>query len=193
MPSRRQSRRTRGAALLAAVVLAGSCSGDGGSADETIRLADGTGVFIAVDRRDVAPVLRGVSLTGETVDTGLFRGGALVLNIWGSWCPPCIKEQPELGRAAQDSSALGTRFVGLNVRDSREDALAHVKRFGVTYPSLFDNTQRLQAKFRRIPAQTIPTTIVIDREGRVASYLFGATTYDEIMRIIRRVAEESPR
>ena len=190
MPSRHPSRRTRGAALLlAGLLLSGGCTDDGATGDETLRLAAGTGVFIQPDRRDVAPVLRDVTLTGETLDTGLLRGGLLVLNIWGSWCNPCIKEQPELERAAKDASALGARFVGLNVRDTRESALAHVRRFDVSYPSLYDRTQKLQAKFRRIPTQAIPTTIVIDREGRVASYLLGATTYEEIMGIIRRVAE----
>jgi len=113
----------------------------------------------------------------------------LVLNVWGSWCAPCKKEQPGLQRAYADTAALGVRFVGIDVRDSRTAARAHLRRFAVTYPSLFDRSSELIARLRP-PPPAVPTTYVVDRHGRLAATVFGIVSYDALVAVIRRVAAE---
>jgi len=184
-------------AVLWAVLVAVPTAGCEGSRREVDAPADGTGfrggdgtaaLVAAADRRP-APTLRGTTLDGESLDVGALRGSVVVLNVWGSWCAPCKKEQPDLQRAAEDLAADGVRFVGINVRDrTTGNALAHYRRYGVTYPSIFDPSARLVARFRDLPPTAIPATIVIDRDGRVAARVLGATSYDEILALVRRIA-----
>lgn len=149
-------------------------------------------VLIAIGRRDAAPPLSGQTLDGEAFDLVTLRGRVVVLNVWGSWCAPCKKEQPDLVRAAADLADERVAFVGINVRDKRASALAHNRRYGVTYPSLYDEGFRLVSRFKNIGPQAVPSTILVDREGRVASVLFGSTSYTELTDIVRRLIAESP-
>jgi len=153
------------------------------------RAGDGTATLLGKDDRRPAPNLRGTTLNGAALDVADLRGSVVVLNVWGSWCAPCKKEQPDLQRAADALAAEGVRFVGINVRDrTTGNALAHNRRFAVTYPSLFDPSARLVARFRDLPPSAIPTTVVLDRDGRVAARVLGATSYDELVALVRRVS-----
>ncbi|HVF19001.1 MAG TPA: TlpA disulfide reductase family protein [Mycobacteriales bacterium] len=183
--------------LLAATLLAAplaACEGDGGSSDSArscsgSQVADGSATVVPERERCPAPTLRGSTLDGEPFDVADLRGSVVVLNVWGSWCAPCKKEQPELQRAADDLAADGVRFVGINVRDrTTGNALAHNRRYAVTYPSLFDPSAKLVARFRDLPPSAIPTTVVLDREGRIAARVLGATSYAELVDLARRVA-----
>ncbi len=170
-------------ALALLVALAACSGGDGGAARESRGL-------IPVADRELAAVLTGINLTGEAVDTSELRGAPLVLNIWGSWCAPCKAEQPELERAARDTGGLGVKFLGIVVRDTKAQALAHVRTYSVSYPSVFDGTSGLVARLEVVPPNGIPSTVVLDRQGRIAVVLIGATTYDELVPLLRQVAEE---
>ncbi|HVE98842.1 MAG TPA: TlpA disulfide reductase family protein [Mycobacteriales bacterium] len=190
-------RRGRAVAAVAAAVLGGASltgcgapSADGSSCavGPGSRVGDGTATLVPVSDRCPAPVLRGQTLDGAPLDLSDFRGSVVVLNVWGSWCAPCKKEQPDLQRAAEVLARDGVRFVGINVRDSsKPNARAHVRRYGVTYPSLFDPSASLVARFRDLPPSAIPSTIVIDGEGRVAARMLGATTYDELLLVVGQV------
>ena len=140
------------------------------------------------ERRKAAPQLSGKTLDGDDLDVAELRGSIVVVNVWGSWCAPCKREQPELNRAAADLAADGVRFVGINVRDrTPANAQVHVRRYGVPYPSIFDPSAQLVAKLRDLPPSAIPSTVVIDREGRLAARVIGATSYDELVDLVRRV------
>ena len=180
------------AATLSVTSLAGCRSdGDDGSPDARCagaRVGDGTATVVPEADRCPAPTLRGTTLEGTPLDVADLRGSVVVLNVWGSWCAPCKKEQPDLQRAADDLTASGVRFVGINVRDrTKGNALAHVRRYRVTYPSLFDPSAKLVARFRDVPASAIPTTVVLDRDGRIAARVLGATSYAELVDVARRV------
>lgn len=183
--------------LLAVVVLsapAAGCTGGRAEVDAPVggsgfRVGDGSATLVVEDDRRPAPTLRGRTLDGQSFDVADLRGSVVVLNVWGSWCAPCKKEQPELQRAAVDLAPDGVRFVGINVRDrTTGNALAHNRRYAVTYPSLFDPSAKLVARFRDLPPSAIPATIVLDREGRIAARVLGATSYDELVDLARRVA-----
>lgn len=182
------------AAALAASLLLPACGGSTGAVDtssggQRFLAGDGTGAFVPLGKREPAPVLTGSSIYGKELDTSAYAGKVLVLNVWGSWCAPCKKEQPALQRAADATGPLGVQFVGINVRDSSTVApRRHAERYRVTYPSFFDPQSQLVARLRGV--QAIPSTLVVDRSGRVAARIFGEVGYDDLVAVIRQVAAE---
>jgi thiol-disulfide isomerase/thioredoxin len=189
-------RRVLALVLSASVVAVTStaCQGSRREVDSPVggsgfRAGDGTATLVAQADRRPAPTLRGTTLDGDSLDIAALRGSVVVLNVWGSWCAPCKKEQPDLQRAFETLGPEGVHFVGINVRDrTKGNALAHYRRYGVTYPSFFDPSARLVARFADLPPSAIPTTIVVDREGKVAARVLGATSYDELVALVRRIA-----
>ncbi|HEY6798783.1 MAG TPA: TlpA disulfide reductase family protein [Kineosporiaceae bacterium] len=172
------SRATRVAALaLAGVVGLGGCSSSSAAGTNYVA-GDGTVRLVAADERGAPVELRGTTLEGTPVDVGSYRGKIVVLNVWGSWCPPCRKEAPELQAAAQRLGPQGVQFVGIDTSDpDPAQAIAFQKTFGVTYPSISDPTgDALLALRGAVPPNAIPTTLVLDRQGRVAARISSATT-----------------
>lgn len=178
MPRRRRplvprSRRHRALlvpAVVALAVLAG-CSGRGteGSTGGYVSASRFVTAVPEADRVE-APVLEGEDLEGAAVTSSDYAGRTLVVNVWGSWCPPCRKEAPVLEEVAQKYADQGVQFLGLNVRDQTAAARAFEERIGTTYPSIVDTDGRQQLGFAdSLPSQAIPTTWVIDAEGRVAA------------------------
>lgn len=163
----------RGGVLLLVVTLAvlAGCSGRGTEGSTGGYVSGSRFVsLVPVDEREKAPVLEGEDLEGETISSADFAGKTLVVNVWGSWCPPCRKEAPVLQGVAEQYADQGVQFLGLNVRDQTAAARAFEKRIGTTYPSIVDTDGRQQLGFAdSLPSQAIPTTWVIDAEGRVAA------------------------
>ncbi|GAB2582742.1 hypothetical protein GCM10027168_14310 [Streptomyces capparidis] len=164
-----------GAAALAAAVLAGcgdSGNSDGGGGQGFIGGKAGSAGVDSYARGDrkAAPDLSGETLQGEKLKLADYRGSVVVLNVWGSWCPPCRAEAKHLEKVAKDTKAQGVRFLGINTRDlDPSNARAFERKYGVTYPSLYDPAGKLLARFHgSVPPQTIPTTLVLDREGKIA-------------------------
>ncbi|MEV3939165.1 TlpA disulfide reductase family protein [Glycomyces sp. NPDC049804] len=123
------------------------------------------------DERFAAPRLTGDDLDGEPIDTDDWAGSVLVVNFWGSWCPPCVAEAPYLVEAAAEFKDEGVRFLGVNIRDTADAAKAFERRWGVEYPSLSDEAGRVADQFvdYGLSPNDIPATIVIDAEHRVFS------------------------
>jgi thiol-disulfide isomerase/thioredoxin len=114
----------------------------------------------------------GPGLDGSTLTSGSFDGSVTVVNFWASWCGPCRLEQAALEKIYERYEAQGVRFLGVNIRDSETNARAHVDEFGVTYPSVYNPNSTIAFKYRVV---FIPTTFVLDREGRVAWKIVGPT------------------
>lgn len=163
----------------ALVVLTG-CGGSGArGSTEGFVSSNRTITVVPVSERKPAPVLAGLDLQGRALSTADLRDGdrILVVNVWGSWCAPCRREAPVLADTSRRYARQGVAFVGLLSRDKPATASAFARRFGVTYPSLQDPGGRLQLRFAdSLPSQGIPTTWIIDREGRVAARLLAEVT-----------------
>jgi thiol-disulfide isomerase/thioredoxin len=170
--------RIAGAALLAATAVVGCSRGTAVPPRELVLPAE----------RRAAPPLRGTTIEGRPYDGSALRGAVAVVNVWGSWCGPCKKEQPELNRAAAAHPEV--RFLGIAVRDEPAAAAAHARRYGVPYPSLLDEGSRIVASFRDLPPAAVPSTILLDRQGRVAALLIGATDAAELDGLLRRLRAE---
>ncbi|WP_406038929.1 TlpA family protein disulfide reductase [Micromonospora sp. NBC_00898] len=176
------------AALLAAVAAATALVGCSAGSEES-RCADKAGIIdCAPDRRSAAPKITGELLTGGNYDVSQARGQVVVLNFWGSWCAPCRAEADDLEATYQATKASGVTFLGINVQDSKDKAVAF-EEGRVSYPSLFDPASRL-ALALDIPPNTIPATVVLDRDGRIATVIRAAVTQDGLRPIVERIAAE---
>lgn len=164
-------------ALAAAMVVAGlsGCGGTAkgagrGGAEQGFVAGDGSVQIVPAADRKPAPILTGTTLAGDRFDLGALRGQVVVLNVWASWCAPCRAEAPNLEQVYQATRADGVAFVGLNTRDGPDNARAFERKFGITYPSVMDRDGALLVAFRgTLPPAAIPTTLVIDRDGRMAA------------------------
>lgn len=183
----------RGLVALTTAVVVGGC-GDGAEGPDTgdpqvgyVR-GNGTITTIAEDERTAAPQLAGTTLSGERVSLADFGGRPVVVNVWGSWCPPCRREAPELAAAARELDGR-VAFLGISTRDNdRNAALAFERRFEVPYPSLYDPAGELLLGFRKtLPPNAIPSTLVIDADGRVAARIIGETTKGMLVGLIEDV------
>ncbi|MDN3495133.1 TlpA disulfide reductase family protein [Planococcus sp. APC 4015] len=196
--------RTRGAIalLLAAVFLAG-CAADDSLAQQ---YRDGTekgyisGDFRVVEipepERGDPVVFEGVTETGDTVTSDDYRGGVLVVNFWYAACGPCIVEAPLLEEVWQDYQDQGVGFLGVNTYDQPATALSFARDNNVTYPSVIDvNDGQVKLAFAQLtPIQATPTTLVIDREGRVAARIIGQLATASILStlVADTLTEETP-
>lgn len=150
---------------------------------------DGSLTIVAPEQRKPAPQVTGVLLGGGSFDSATLGGRVVVYNVWGSWCAPCRKEAPALEAAARRTSDKAT-FVGLNTRDlDSAPAEAFVRAFGITYPSVFDPDGRELLKFGTdLPPSAIPSTVVVDAQGRVAARVLGEVTESTLVGLVEDVA-----
>lgn len=144
------------------------------------------------DARGRVSGLSGDSLLepGRTIGLGDFPGQVVVLNIWGSWCGPCREEMPGLQLIHDQTRATGVTLLGIDVRDDREAARDFMTDRGITYPSIYDNPGRSLTALRGFPRNTVPSTIVLDRQHRVAAIFLTAVRVSELMPVVQRIAAE---
>ncbi|WJK41902.1 TlpA disulfide reductase family protein [Solwaraspora sp. WMMA2056] len=182
--------RVRRASVVAAVVAVLALTGCGAASDwATDCDTDGQGVIRCVgDDRPPAPQLELELLDGGTLDAAALRGQVVVINFWGSWCPPCRAEAADLEAIYQATRDRGVAFVGVNVRDERDRARAF-ERGRVTYPSLFDPASRLALDFN-IPPNSIPATMIVDRNGRIAVVIREAVRQDDLQPLVEQIVAE---
>ncbi|AIV38565.1 redoxin [Streptomyces sp. CCM_MD2014] len=176
-----------------AVAFAASGCGQGDPASESAASsADQQLTHLDPAERKAASDISGETLTGEGLALSDFRGKIVVINVWGSWCAPCRAEAPHLQEVYADLRDQGVVFLGINTRDAtREAARSFEETFNVTYPSLFDPDGRQLLKFKgTLPPSSIPTTLVIDREGRIAARALKALSEAELRSLIDPVVKE---
>lgn len=141
---------------------------------------DGRRQEIPVDQRGETVAFTGTAVDGSTISSLDYAGEVLVLNFWYAGCGPCRAEAPILEKAHQDSAADGAHFLGVNIYDGPEQATAFEQKYGISYPSLLARQDAdLQLAFASwTSVQATPTTLVLDRQGRVAARFIGAVRDD---------------
>ena len=177
---------------VALLALTGCSSGSSSEATGTSFVAgDGSIVLLDPAERVAAPSLVGTTLDGQQLSSAGLAGDVLVVNVWASWCAPCRSEAPSLERLSKEFADQGVSFIGLNTRDSDTSARSFVERFGITYPNVIDRDGILQLGFRdSLPPRAIPSTLVMDRSGRVAARVLGAVSESSLRGVIEAVADE---
>jgi peroxiredoxin len=172
-----------------AVLLAGALAvtfltegnGQGNASQGTVEYQPG--------HRPLAPDFTATSLTGTAVNMSSYRGKTVVLNFWGSWCPPCRQEAPTLAVLAQQYRSRGVAFLGDDVGDTPSNALAFTRSVGISYPSISDPGYLIVQKFSQVaPVSDTPTTVVIDKTGHVAGMVLGGVSYGQLTTLLRNAA-----
>ncbi|MEX2645696.1 MAG: TlpA disulfide reductase family protein [Gaiellaceae bacterium] len=162
-----------GAGALAAGLLVGS------PGDDAAGLAEAT----PAAKRKAAPELEGEWIVGPPVRLTELRGKPALINVWASWCVPCREEAPELARFDREMRERA-RLVGIDFQDARNDALAFIREFGWRFPNVADPQGRLAGRYGLVG---LPTTFVVDPDGRLARALTGAQSYERFVRAVEEV------
>lgn len=165
--------------LLVAVLATAGCGSAVGSAGDR-GYVDGSGVItvLAPAKRAAPGPVSGTTLDGAKVSLASYAGKVVVINVWGSWCPPCRAEADDLAAAAKELMPQGVVFLGINTRDnSSATALSFQRKRKVPYPSIYDpGGTNLLAFYKTLSPNAIPSTVVIDQQGRVAASIIGELT-----------------
>ena len=179
------------AAVVALTLLAGCSSdplADQYSAGTTKNYISGEGTISEIKAADRGEPVSFESVTdsGDDVSSDDYAGKVLVLNFWYAGCPPCRVEAPELEEVNQAFQGQDVAFLGVNVRDQAAQSLSFAETLGVTYPSVIDadNGNLLLAFAGTVAPNAVPTTLVIDKEGRVAARFLGAIDGPSSLRTI---------
>ena len=183
--------RTRSAAVTRAVLLAlsGCATVTGGwtedgeeggyvSGDRSITLWEG-------EERTGPVQIVGTDFAGEPVDVAAWLGDVVILNTWYAACPPCRAEAPDLVALAEDYADQGVHVLGINSTDEPGAAQPFERTFAVPYPSVFDQDGAAVAALQGVvPVQAVPTTVVLDREGKVAARVLGRITPSTLRAVV---------
>lgn len=172
-------------ALALAALLTGCGGGGTSSAEESFVSGDGSVTFINQNDRKIAPAITGMTLTG--VNYSYSKSQVAVVNVWASWCSPCRAEAPTLVALANKYSDVA--FIGILTRDNPATAEAFARRFKLNYPTIIDDSILLGFK-GSLPANAIPSTVILDKTGKVAARISGVITVASLTEMIERVIAE---
>lgn len=184
--------------LAASAVLLSGCASDPlaedyQTTDQNYVSGNGSITVIASADRGEPVSWTGTTDAGSSLSSDDFAGEVVVLNFWYAACPPCRVEAPDLEALNQLFSDDGAHFVGVNVRDQADTALTFAEEAGVSYPSIIDtNDGNLLLAFAgTVAPNAVPTTLVIDKQGRVAARFLGAIDGQSTLRtVIRETIDE---
>ncbi|WP_338752233.1 TlpA disulfide reductase family protein [Janibacter alittae] len=196
MTVHRPSRRTvvTSASTLAVMAIAG-CSSSSDTADAAqdagYRSGDGALRMIAPEDRGEPVDLAGETIRDKTWDSADHRGQVVVVNLWASWCGPCAKEAPHLVATYEAMKGEDVTFVGIDYRESSvATGLAQAKTWGFVWPSIYDESGTTAIAMQGMMT-TQPSTAVLDRQGRIAAVVLGATTESTLTGMIEDTLAES--
>ncbi|MDE3227387.1 MAG: TlpA family protein disulfide reductase [Acidobacteriota bacterium] len=173
------------ALLILALTLTG-CSGGGTSSnEESFVSGDGSTTFIKISDRKIAPTISGLTLSGTQYT--YTKDKVAVVNVWASWCAPCRAEAPTL--AALANKYTDVAFIGILTRDNPATAEAFQRRFKLPYPTVIDDSILIGFK-GSLPANAIPSTVILDKKGKVAARISGTVTVAALSDLIEKVSKE---
>lgn len=192
---RHVARRHLSAVLLAlGLLLVGGCgSPSTGGGQAGFPQTERNLTRIAPQERQLLPEISGPALGTEQLLTSRgYPGKVVVINVWGSWCAPCRSEAPEL-EAASKQTADTAQFLGITSKDyDPAQAIAFTRAFSINYPSIFDPTGKVLLNFAEVlPPSAIPSTMIVDSEGRLAARVLGPITETTLVDMIDDVASGS--
>jgi thiol-disulfide isomerase/thioredoxin len=128
----------------------------------------------------------------KTISLDDFEGKVVVINIWGQWCGPCRTEITQLQNVYDKTRRVGVEFLGIDVRDNNRDAARDfIVDRKITFPSIYDPPMRTMIAFGgKYPTTVIPSTVVLDREHRVAAVFLRELLAEDLQPVVQRLATE---
>ena len=171
--------------VVMAFALAGCGGGGTSSAEESFVSGDGATTFIKIADRKIAPAISGLTLDGTYYTYP--KDKMAVVNVWASWCAPCRAEAPTLVALANKYEDVA--FIGILTRDNPANAEAFERRFKITYPTVIDDSILIGLK-GSLPANAIPSTVILDKNGLVAARISGVVTVASLTELIEKISAE---
>jgi thiol-disulfide isomerase/thioredoxin len=174
--------------LVLFAIVASACATDAGTSELGYIPGEGATV-IPAEQREPAPPVAGQGIDGEPLTLANYRGMPVVLNFWASWCGPCATEAPQIQTVA-DQYGGRAQVLGVDIQDTVPSARTFERDLGIRYPSFFDPSVEIAARFRGVAPQALPTTLVLDADHRVAVQHFGAVSAVELRAYLDAVLGE---
>jgi peroxiredoxin len=180
--------------LVASLAVAG-CSGHGAVKQDVAGTNGYVGgnlalTYVSASHRHAPSAVTGKLLDGSSFSLAAWRGKVVVVNFWGSWCAECRDEAQALQQVYADDTSKGVEFLGVDIRDDVPSAQDYQRKYAITYPSLSDPDNLLALRFRGVPPNATPTTLVLDRFGRIAARQSGSILYSQLRDLVDRVLAE---
>jgi thiol-disulfide isomerase/thioredoxin len=172
-------------ALATLLLLSGCGNNNSNTAQESFVAGNGATSYISIGDRIAAPTLSGMTLLGT--EYSLPKNEIAVINVWASWCSPCRAEEPTL--SAMAGKYPDVNFLGILTRDNPVNAEAFVRKNKSPYPTLIDDSVLIGFS-KSLPANAIPTTIVLYKSGRVAGRISGVVTIASLTELLETVKSE---
>ena len=175
---RRSAMRWAAVLPAAALILAG-CTGGSNAVDQSsgrYHFVSGTskGGLIAVGKRAKLGAITGTLLEGGTFNLSQDLGKVVVVNFWATWCGPCITETPQFDSVYRAYKSKGATFVGIDTKESsHSQPESFVRDNDISYPIVFDEQGKIAAQMGNVPLEGLPTTVLVDKSGRVAAVYLG--------------------
>lgn len=186
------------ATALSAALGLSACSGGKNAVDQSagnqfryVQANKKGSVIEAAQRKQAGPVT-GTLLAGGDYRLSDDRGRVVVLNYFASWCPPCQTETPQFDSIYRERKSAGVQFVGMDVKDpSKSAAQSWIKDKGITFPVVYDEAARSAIQLGDVPMAALPSTVVIDKQGRVAAVYVGSVLPKDLTPALDELAKEA--
>ena len=170
-----------GAVLLAPLLIISGCG-----REQPASALVGTEEVAEADRGEPL-ALTGTTLDGDSFDIADLRGRVVVINAWASWCAPCRSEMPAFVDTHASADPEDVAVIGLNVSDQPDAAQDFITELGMSFPTVVDREGSILATIPGVPPKSLPSTVILDREGRIASRIIGPTDPIGLARELDRV------
>ncbi|HEV7192767.1 MAG TPA: TlpA disulfide reductase family protein [Jatrophihabitantaceae bacterium] len=184
------------AALLAAALVLSACTGKDAvnqTAGGQFRFVSGNSLGKTYDiaKRKAAGDFTGNLLNGGTLKLSQDAGKVVVINFWATWCGPCTTETPQFDAVYRTNQSKGVDFIGIDTKDIRNKAQAFVKDNNITYPIVFDEQSETALALGKIPALSLPFTVLIDRKQRIAAVYLMTLSAKDLQPVLDKLLAET--
>jgi peroxiredoxin len=182
-------------ALLAAALALSACTGSDAvdqTATSTFKFHGAThlGRLYPQGQRKPAADFNGKLINGGTMKLSSTRGKVVVLNYWASWCGPCKTESPQFDLLYRKIKSRGVNFYGIDTKDAKGSAEDFVRNNDISYPIVYDEPGETAIRLGNLPTVSLPFTVLIDKQGKVAAVYIVRLSYNDLKGSIDKLLAE---